>query len=105
MNLYDIFMVKSCDIYGFLNQYIDSKLMLDSAVFENAFVTDQWVEISGHKFSLNCWKEVTDKAELVCVELSRSKMFFGSEAYSLAVLFSGEVKQKLSQQELWDMGF
>lgn len=92
-------------VYDFLNQFVDNELMPSSAVVSEAFASDKTVDISGNRFTLNCWKETTDKGDIVCVEVSRKKMFFLSEAYSLGVLFSGEVKEKLGQEELWNMGF
>ena len=92
-------------VYDFLNQFIDSKLMPSSVVVSEAFAKNKPVYISGNRFTLNCWKEASDKGDIVCVQVSRKKMFFLSEAYSLGVLLSGEAKEKLGQEELWNMGF
>lgn len=92
-------------IYEFLNQYIESELMPASVNIDKAFVKDRPVDISGNRFALNCWREFTDNGEIVCVEVSRNNMLFMSEAYSLGVLLMGEVKKKLDQEELWNMGF
>lgn len=92
-------------IYDFLNQFVDNELMPSSAVISDSFVQDKLVDISGESFILNCWRESTDKGDIVCVEVSRRKMLIFSEAYSLGVLFSDGVKTKISQEELWDIGF
>ena len=97
--------VKKEMIYDFLNQFIDSKLMPSNCIVYDAFTKDKTIEIGGSDFTFNCWQETTDDGELVCVELSRKVMIFLSESYSLGVLVSRGNKTKVSQRELWNMGF
>lgn len=91
--------------YEFLNKFIEEKLLSSNAAINEALTKGEAVDISGKNFVLNCWEESTDAGRVVCVELSRKKMIFLSEAYSLGVLLSDGVERKLEQEELWDMGF
>jgi len=92
-------------IYEFLNKFIEEKLLSSNAVIGEAITENEAIDISGKNFVLNCWEENTDKGHVVCVELSRKKVFFLAEVYSLGVLFSDGVQRKLKKEELWDMGF
>ena len=91
--------------YDFLNQFIEKNLLSSSASVKEALTKGELIDISGKNFVLQCWEESAGTDQVVCVELSRKKMLFLSEAYSLGVLFSDGVKRKLKQEELWDMGF
>ena len=92
-------------IYDFLDEFIESKLLSTDAVISEALEKDMLVDISGVDFKLNCWEEIVDVGYVVCVELSRKKMLFLSESYSLGVLFLDDERKKLKQEELWGLGF
>jgi hypothetical protein len=93
------------NIYSFLNQYIETRLLIGGFDKNLSFRTNESVEVSDCRYLLNCWEEKIASGSVICVEIRRRKYYLLSEVYSLGILFDENGVKKLSQQEMWDLGF
>lgn len=92
-------------IYSYIDSFIENKVLAPDSQIGECLVKNKVVTLSGVPFELNCWEEVSDSGRIVCVELRKKKLAIFSEVYSLGVLFSDGVRKRLSQEDLWDLGF
>jgi hypothetical protein len=92
------------EISSFLHSFREEKLLASDAEVSEALVTSRVVTIGKKDFLLNCWEEKSGYGHIVCVELSR-RGSFTHQCHSVGVKITGNRREKLDQEQMWNMGY